>query len=361
LRRIATQVFAEIWLATRTASLPEQHTMPNRTATFVSTIVASLCAGMSLTASIDATPARAADECLAAPKGETPEGSHWYYRIEHPSNRHCWHLREGGDAQAQAAPSNSSAAAKQAPPKQDAAMSGSVANAHAELTAPQAPLDQDAPANTGQIPAAASATNIDSTSPATAPDNNMLRSVVASRWPNQLSASASAAPPPAPVSPPADTQANDVQANDVQANDVQANDVQTSAMQANAVPPPPQSAPAPTVPLAAADASTAKQSGSAMMLLAVIVGALSVAGLAASAIFRFGGKRRRGREEVRGEPRPIWDLDRDFRRGDRPLPFPASVVRPNIGAPLELQEADDAGDRDRIEQMLARLARSAQS
>jgi hypothetical protein len=304
---------------------------------------------MSLTASIDTTPARAADECLTAPKGETPEGSHWYYRIEHPSNRHCWHLRGEGDAQAQAAPSNSSAAAKQAPPKQDAAMPGSVANARAELTAPQAPLDQGPPANTGQIPAAAGATNIDGRSPATAPDTNMLRSVVASRWPNQLSASASAAPPPAPVSPPADTQANDVQANDVQ----------TSAMQANAAPPP-QSAPAPTVPLAAADASTAKQSGSAMMLLVVIVGALSVAGLAASAIFRFGGKRRRGREEVGGEPRPIWDLDRDFRRNDRPLPFPASVVRPNIGAPLELQEADDAGDRDRIEQMLARLARSAQ-
>jgi hypothetical protein len=326
--------------------------MPNRTATFVSAIVASLCAGAFLNASLNA-PALAADECLAAPKGQTPEGRHWYYRIEHPSNRHCWYLREEGDAHAQAAPSNSSASATQASPnqdaaiKQDAAMPGSVANARAELTSPRAPLDQDAPANTGQVPAAANAASIDNTLPANPPNADMLRSVVASRWPDQLSATASAAPPsaPAPVSPPADTQANDVQPNNMQADAAS----------------PPQAPPAPAVPLAAADASMAKQSGSAMMLLAVVVGALSVAGLAASAIFRFGGKRRRSREDVRGEVRPIWDLDRDFRRGDRPLPFPASAVRPNIGAPLELQEADDANDRDRIEQMLARLARSAQS
>ncbi len=335
--------------------------MPNRTATLVSAAIAGLCAGISLTASIGAIPARAADECLTAPKSETPGGGHWYYRIEHPSNRHCWHLREEGDAQAQTAPSNSPAAAKQAPPKQDAAMPGSVANARAELTSPQAPLDRNAPVNTGQVPAAATAANIDNTPTANAPDTNMLKSVVASRWPDQLSASASAAPPPAPVSPPADAQANNVQANDVQANDVQTSDVQTSDMQANPVPPPPATA-AP-VPLAAADASMAKQSGSATMLLAVMIGALSIAGLAASAIFRFGGKRRRGRDDLRGEVRPIWDLDRDFRRSDRPLPFPASAVRrPNIGVPLELEEADDAdADRDRIEQMLARLARSTQS
>jgi hypothetical protein len=59
--------------------------------------------------------------------------------------------------------------------------------------------------------------------------------------------------------------------------------------------------------------------------------------------------------------RPTWDLDRDLKRSAPPLPFPASAIhRPNIGAPLELQEADDPDERDRIEQMLERLARSAQ-
>jgi hypothetical protein len=36
--------------------------------------------------------ARAADPCLAAPNAPGPQGSHWYYRVERPSLRKCWHL-----------------------------------------------------------------------------------------------------------------------------------------------------------------------------------------------------------------------------------------------------------------------------
>jgi hypothetical protein len=39
-------------------------------------------------------PARAADDCLAEPNREPPDGSHWYYRIDHANNRKCWHLGE---------------------------------------------------------------------------------------------------------------------------------------------------------------------------------------------------------------------------------------------------------------------------
>ncbi len=36
----------------------------------------------------------AADECLAKPNGPTPQGQHWYYRIDHANNgRQCWYLR----------------------------------------------------------------------------------------------------------------------------------------------------------------------------------------------------------------------------------------------------------------------------
>jgi len=346
LRRIATQVFveivfaeivfAEIWPATRTVSSPEQHIMPTRTAKFLSAVIACLCAGIPLTASQSAMPAPAADECLLAPKNETPDGSHWYYRIEHPSNRHCWYLREEGDAQT--APSNSSASAQPVSPAPAKPMPGSVANARAELRPPRASVDQDKPANTGQVPATANAATIDSAPPASPADAHMLTSVVASRWPEQLSANSPVAPPPqpAPANPPDD-------------------------VQANAAAPPSAVAPQAAAPLAAADASMAKQSGSAVMLLAVIVGALSVAGLIASAVFRAGGRRRRSRSDIPPEVRPTWDLDRDLKRSAPPLPFPASAIhRPNIGAPLELQEADDADERNRIEQMLQRLARSAQ-
>ena len=36
----------------------------------------------------------AADECLAKPNGPTPQGQHWYYRIDHANNgRQCWYMR----------------------------------------------------------------------------------------------------------------------------------------------------------------------------------------------------------------------------------------------------------------------------
>lgn len=36
----------------------------------------------------------AADECLTKPNGPTPQGQHWYYRIDHAnSGRQCWYLR----------------------------------------------------------------------------------------------------------------------------------------------------------------------------------------------------------------------------------------------------------------------------
>jgi hypothetical protein len=295
-----------------------------------------------LTASQSATPAPVADDCLTAPKNETPVGSHWYYRIEHPSNRHCWYLREEGDAHAQTAPSSASASAQPVAPKPDRAMPGSVANARAELTA-KAPFDQDSSPSTGQVPAAARTTIIDNAPPAPAADTNMSASVVASRWPEQLSANAAAAPspPPAPANPPAEVQA----------------DASLPPQQQPAVAPPA------VVPLATADASMTKQSGSFVMLLAVTVGGLSVAGLIASMLFGFGRKRRRSHQDIPQDARPVWDIDRDLRRR-APLPFPAAAVhRQNIGAPLELQEAQEAyevDDRDRIAQMLERLARSAQ-
>src|SRR5262245_27399066 len=43
----------------------------------------------------------AADECLSKPNGPTPQGQHWYYRIDHANNgRQCWYLRaESGGVQ----------------------------------------------------------------------------------------------------------------------------------------------------------------------------------------------------------------------------------------------------------------------
>src|SRR5690348_14319447 len=39
------------------------------------------------------TPAASSSHCLAKPSGPSAKGSHWYYRVEHSSGRHCWYQR----------------------------------------------------------------------------------------------------------------------------------------------------------------------------------------------------------------------------------------------------------------------------
>jgi hypothetical protein len=307
--------------------------MPNRTAKFVPAIVASLMAGVPL-ATVSHAAAQAADNCLASPKDEAPRGSHWYYRIEHPSNRHCWYLR----AATQTAPSNASVDASPSAnnptsPTASMPMPGSVANARAELASPQGGGDQGSSAAAGQSAAAAGA---DATAGANRVDPNMLRSVVASRWPEQLAAASSTAPDASPDN-------------------------------SSATAPSPAAATAPSaatvVPLAAADAANEKQSRSTQMLIIAIVGALSVAGLAASAV-GYGGRRKHRLDgieleaENRGDRRAIWETT----LADRPLPSPftaSAAIRPNIGIPRELREAQSPDDK--IAEMLARLAKSAEA
>jgi hypothetical protein len=305
--------------------------MPTRTAKFAPIIV-SLLAGVPL-ATASPAAAQAVDNCLASPKDQAaPQGSHWYYRIEHPSNRHCWYLRGQHDA---AAPITSPGASVDAsspanPPSPNTSMTmpGSVANAHAELTSAQSVGDQGSRAVTGQSPATAASADV--AAGVSRVDANMLRSVVASRWPEQLAAASSIAVDASPDS---------------------------------SSPPAPATTPsaAPVVPLAAADAPGERQSGSIQMLIIAIVGALSVAGLAASAV-GYGGRRKRLDDiaievENKGDRRAIWETT----LADRPLPSPfaAAVIRPNIGIPRELRESQDS--EAKIAEMLARLAKSAQA
>lgn len=71
----------------------------------------------------------AADDCLAKPNGPTPQGQHWYYRIDHANDgRQCWYLRaESGRVQKilrQTEPNSSDAMAQAIPaPTQPAASS----------------------------------------------------------------------------------------------------------------------------------------------------------------------------------------------------------------------------------------------
>src|SRR5215831_15788487 len=35
----------------------------------------------------------AADDCIAKPEGQGPQGSHWFYHTDETTNRKCWFLR----------------------------------------------------------------------------------------------------------------------------------------------------------------------------------------------------------------------------------------------------------------------------
>src|SRR5258705_8500156 len=99
--------------------------MSSRTAKFASAIFASLIVGAPLT-TISDSAAGADDECLSSPKDQTPQGGHWYYRIDRVTKRHCWYLKVDDEKPSQAA-------ARPVSPKVVAPFQRSIAEARAEL------------------------------------------------------------------------------------------------------------------------------------------------------------------------------------------------------------------------------------
>jgi hypothetical protein len=326
LRRIATQVFNEIGNVKRRVHHPEMQ-MSTRTAKFASAIAASFLAGVPLATIAQGATTSADTSCLSGPKGVAPQGGHWYYRIDRATKRHCWYVGEAKQKPARTASENSQPAANAAASPADTTIQPSIANARAELPSLQTRIEETNAANAQQ---AAPAMIANTSQRAIAPDANAQRSIITSRWPESSGVNSSAAPGPS-------------------ADNSAANAPSPSA----AAPPPPVAA---AVTLAAADSSSQSQTsqreaGSIQTLLAVILGALALAGLMGSAIFRFGSSRR---IDMRLDRRAIWDSVSTDRPSRQVYP---DVPMRRIGMPRELRAADDPDER--IAQMLQRLARSA--
>ena len=322
--------------------------MPDRAAKFVSAIFASVLAGASL-AAISLNAARAADDCLAAPNAETPAGGHWYYRIDRATKRHCWYLRTEGETLPQAAAPNSapdsSAAAKPVAPIAAAPMQRSVADAHAELPA-QTNIEPPK-RNSGLAPAMPANPAVSEASKATAPDANAPQSVVASRWLDPSAMSSTLHPPPAP----SQTAANVPPA--PQTDSPQSDSPQSDSSQSDAAAAPP--AAAAVVPLAAADSSQGLPA-SLPMLLAVMTGALALAGLTASLVLKFGGARRTVRLRVRRDR--IWETVDDDRIGLSPH-LDADVVPRRPHFPRDLDQPAEPSDR--VVEFYAQLSKQARN
>jgi hypothetical protein len=287
--------------------------MPSRAVKFRSAMLASLVSGTALVM-LSNGAARAADDCLAAPKDQTPEGSHWYYRIDHVTKRHCWYLRQEGERPPQTAASSPPRAPMPIVPKQAAATQRSIANAHAEL--PAQTTIEPPPRDSAPIPAM----------PAEAADseNNAgtqaQPSVVASRWPDPSTVIAAANPPPVTDQPAANEQ------------------------------PDPAAAPPAAVAEAAPTVMDTLRSRPATvpMLLAVMTGALALAGITASVVLKLGAMRRRVRRDK------IWQARRDH--GVALSSHPGADVLPRRPAfPRDLDRTGD--DDDRVAEFFSHLSR----
>jgi len=256
--------------------------MARRATTFIPAIFASVIIS-SITMSYGAP---AADTCRSAPKDNSPEGSHWYYRTDRNTNRKCWYLREESDKVSQS--EKQSDAAK---PKSKPVATRSLANALAEAPMPHLAADGDA---------SAANTPADSTDQSASPTaDSAQETIVAMRWPYPTNAAAPVAEQQATVSP------------------------QPAAPDSAAEVPNYQQAPSGR----AAAHMTEKSTGSIPTLLLVILGALALAGLTGSIIFIHGGRRHPHAKNAPsgGRRRVNWELASD--RGG-PAPWAEEMLGP---------------------------------
>src|SRR4051812_16352865 len=248
-----------------------------KAAKYISAAIASILMSAPV-ATVSYAETRAAEECISSPKGTAPEGSHWYYRVDRASKRHCWYLGDQRDKLSRAKPQDSAAIADPASPQKDPPTQRPVADARAELPLQQTLVERETSVPWQRIPpTTANAASLENGQSANAPDAKTQRSVIASRWPDPSGVSSSA-----DQAPTTGNSGEPVQLNSEQA-------------------------PLPAVASSAVvDLSFEKQSGSVQMLLLVMMGALVIAGVLGSAIFRFGSGRRAGRQ-TRSDRRAIWE------------------------------------------------------
>ena len=293
--------------------------MSNRSVKFAPALFAGVVAGANLAAMTDLraqvltttaeaatqAPQAAADSCLTAPKGATPAGSHWYYRIDRVTKRQCWYLREEADTAddkfARAAPPASAPAAASAAEDPTSAQQRtntrkSIADARAEWVSQQPraepnPTARAEPRTVGAVPVAAVPNSPRADMPnvlAPAPLSSM-------RWNDAPTARAS--------NNPTDLQV--AAANPPAAQPPQAEEVQQPA--------------ADQVAPAAVEAAVAKPTASLQKLLLVMAAALALAGLTVSAIVRIGHMR--ARRAMRRKRRAMWDAAKTKTKRRSPQPM----------------------------------------
>lgn len=298
----------------------------------LSALFACLVVGVPI-ALIPLSSVGATDECLTTPKGEIPQGKHWYYRSERSTQRRCWYLRDEGEASPQAATSSTPPrrATPELAPNEETTLPRSTADAHAELPQDLVAVDSATPA-TSVDPTGADRKSAKSGSPGTAQASR--RSKPAGGIPSSEPIS-----PSFVVAPPVP-------------------DTNSDSSAGMAMTP----APAPVGPTKVETSSIATPASLRILLLGTF-SAIALSWLTGSAMMA--RMRRRPRRHT-SSPLPKWPTERPANHNGKPLspePMPVNSIRAldadrkSFGRP-----SSGPGDNVReIEQLLARFANQAQA
>jgi hypothetical protein len=358
--------------------------MSNRTVAIAFAAITGCASIFTITSPLGAAPAapesaaKAADECLAAPKAATPAGAHWYYRIEKGTRRKCWYLAdEGGKTKKAAAPSPAASDAADAdtpaptkitpPAKQDTAKKAiqkSVANARAELRSDSE--DDQSLAETTWPPMPNASTNADirkdNEAAATQPSSDTAGKQgwnVATRWPEPGAASSTSDQPAAAAPQPATALTPE----------------RLAASGTVAQAQPQASAPVPAANPGAVPQTSQKPNPnpesdeglSVRILLSLLVGVLALAAILGPLLFKYFRPKPREDDRTYVQRRPIWDLNetsRPFAHDHPPLADEVHHVSEiHYGRSLPEARVLDAEARahetdvDELEELLARAAK----
>jgi hypothetical protein len=237
--------------------------MANRTMTFVSAFFASFLTCVALT-TVAGSSARAAEDCIVGPKGQAPQGSHWYYSLNRVTHHKCWYLgAEGLKVRQVASPKPSSSAMPTLQQRAEMPILKSVADAHAEQLIDEPSAEPPIVANPTAQPLP------DATEDAAAGVNSRGWAL-SSRWPNELNSSGSTDREPGLMSNP-DTHGH-------------------SRMDLQDEKPPVVT----TTRLATPEATVS----SGRPLLALLAGALALVAIIGPMIFKYSAARQPGRRDI---------------------------------------------------------------
>jgi hypothetical protein len=264
--------------------------LAKRTAKFACAILVSIVGSTLLTLLPRVSPV-SAEDCLTEPTSEKVDGQHWYYRSERGSNRRCWYLKDTTGAA-------KDTTTRDIAPKQSSSQASSAWD-FAQPTAPKLGSRSRASSDTLSDAKAQPATGTPSvvrTQPASASfDDNLQRDMPAAPW----------------------------QAPQTQMLD--SADIDTPASPASATTPDePATDTSPATSLTATDTAPAKPvkpTAPIHKLLMVMVGALALSGLLASAQYRL-SKAGRARRRNRNWQRAIM---RARKNRDKPRSKPKTV------------------------------------